>query len=494
MASPLASHSHLSDRCIPTPSGGPSSGAPALLSTPRSPSRSRHGKLTGTRNKLRDDVNSNTLESYLADARIRIGKLYSGLWHHLAHNEDIKQALLAFCAKAKLATAEANLYEPLDDFLNAISSAVVAYAKTHSIPMPGKVFWFRAHNSKVYGDFMNKAGMPHRICVVIPADTQHDTSLPTSWQEIAGVGEDKFKRDKGMGQLKSYMVNQLRYRVDYPVVRGLSIDKTQQQRFQVRLASMNSRGFWSSPYYDITELEPWVAYVCEVYEAHTIRIEDIQPVSEEAGVFHRVTIFEKEMFLVPAYAKAPPGSTTFVGFVLETDGSGGEDKAKWRNTLRNAAETLPPVGVFKVSWQYGAEACHEKRMYDAAHHPTMNPGLAFPDAAKRLLDHAVESHAHGSVAPLAYPEVMNLRSFGEPLSQCRTPRELLEVIYDACLSAVSSSLHYTNLTFHTALEDMYVAGVLHRDVSGRNIMCHPVHKAAIGNPTIAQRRCINFVL
>ena len=361
-------------------------------------------------------------------------------------------------------------------------------------PCLGRFFWFRAHNSKVYGDFMNKAGMPDRICVVIPADTQHNTDLPISWQEIAGVGEDKFKRDKGMGQLKSYMVNQLRYRVDYPVVRGLSIDKTQQQRFQVRLASMNSRGFWSSPYYDITELEPWVAYVCEVYEAHAIRIEDIQPVSEEAGVFHRVTIFEKEMFLVPAYAKAPPGSTTFVGFVLETDGSGGEDKAKWRNTLRNAAETLPPVGVFKVSWQYGAEACHEKRMYDAAHHPTMNPGLAFPDAAKRLLDHAVESHAHGSVAPLAYPEVMNLRSFGEPLSQCRTPRELLEVIYDACLSAVSSSLHYTNLTFHTALEDMYVAGVLHRDVSGRNIMCHPVHKAAIGNPTIAQHRCINFVL
>ena len=59
------------------------------------------------------------------------------------------------------------------------------------------------------------------------------------------------------------------------------------------------------------------------------------------------------------------------------------------------------------------------------------------------------------------------------------------------------SLQNHILTFcDAALEDMYAAGVLHRDLSGGNIMCHPKHHVADGelHHSAQERRCIDYVL
>jgi len=167
-------------------------------------------------------------------------------------------------------------------------------------------------------------------------------------------------------------------------------------------------------------------------------------------VFHRFKLLGQKTLVAPVYAKPPPGRTTFVGFVLDIDGS--TDSAQMNETdetLSDVYKTRFPNGVVKVSWRDTKEAGHEKEMYAAAHgETTWNPGLARHGLSERLSDYGVEKFdldlkvpGAGSPSPdpeahppTLYPEVITLRSFGEPLSQCKTPRELFEVIYDACLS------------------------------------------------------------
>ena len=136
-------------------------------------------------------------------------------------------------------------------------------------------------------------------------------------------------------------------------------------------------------------------------------------------------------------------------------------------------------------------------MYDAAHGTnsgTWNPGLARHEHAERLLEFGVTNPTRPAL-PTLYPEITTLRSLGEPLSECRSMRELFGVIYDACLSTYSPQYPYqAALTSHLALEDMHNSGVLHRDISGKNVLCHPVHKNTGNRIAMEQRRCIDYVL
>ncbi|EJD52418.1 hypothetical protein AURDEDRAFT_158146 [Auricularia subglabra TFB-10046 SS5] len=76
-----------------------------------------------------------------------------------------------------------------------------------------------------------------------------------------------------------------------------------------------------------------------------------------------------------------------------------------------------------------------------------------------------------------FQEILHLASIGEPLSQCSTPRELLEVIYDL-------------LEVHIHMWD---EGVLHRDVSWFNVMCKPKHYTR-GDAYLKSRPCIRKIL
>jgi len=95
---------------------------------------------------------------------------------------------------------------------------------------------------------------------------------------------------------------------------------------------------------------------------------------------------------------------------------------------------MPPSRVIKCSWLDPTKALHELQMYTAAHRDgKWLLGLARHEESSRICD-APASKTNELNARPRFPEVTSLLSFGEPLSECRTPRELFEVIYDVCLS------------------------------------------------------------
>ena len=193
-----------------------------------------------------ESTDNDKYAAYLSDARKRIERGYSGLWQHLMEHASIRKVFDTFSEAAKQQLpekedVEQHLSKPLDDLLNTISSAVVGYAKLHCICLHEEVVWFRAHRREIHGGFMNKATKPDRRCVIrqplpekinaandenlgigeLLTEKQKQKMLQTPWQEMVGVGEDNVKPNANMGQLKSYLIDHLKYRVDYPVARGV---------------------------------------------------------------------------------------------------------------------------------------------------------------------------------------------------------------------------------------------------------------------------------
>jgi len=459
-------------------------------------------------------IESIELESYIGDAKARMEGFCKGLWKHIKKSKTVTDAYTKMCESVDRAKAEADLYEPIDRMLNSMSSAFVRYPRVRRMDRKGIVFWFRAHDHNVPGSLNNDDTKPDRRCAwfVEPRADQENlirAGVMTPWQLLVGVGEDKKEEDQDMGQIKTYMVDHRRYRIDYPVVRGFALDKVSDKpkQFRLRLTAMSSREFWHSPGYEIKDLSVWIAYLFEVYEAELSSIQSIVPKvimvpgneehERDIRVFYKFSKMlsdQQELVVAPAFAKPPPGTTSFIGFAFDVGPSKGA-KDKDSKTI-HAYKTQSPTRLVKMSWQDATEPCHELRMYEAAHSNesgSWTPGLARHEWAKRLSEFPV-----GSVDPQyrkLYPEFTTLRSFGEPLSKCKTMRELFEVIYDACLSMFPFlSSHGTTLTCQSALEDMYNLGVLHRDISGRNILCHPVHKGIENRIIAKQRRCIDYVL
>ena len=447
---------------------------------------------------------TNIFSNYFSDARARIDQICAGLWQHLLD----QPALQAACSVLHQARNKRQLSGAVNELLNTISPAVVSYARDNDTPpfgCEGTIVWFSAREKDIPGDFMDKSSVPEHRCVVLDHAATGDTSnlSRTPWQLTMGVGEVVSSQDDDMSRHKSDIATHLRYRIDCPTVRGYVVDQvagagagSDEKKFQLRVTAMNRRGFWNSPTCPVDDLQAWIAYVCEVYEAYTGRIRSIEPVVNGTQVFHKLSLFEEKMIVTPVYAKAPPGCTTFIGFADAGNVSETAEKDGRRSTSDGG--TAQSLGrVVKISWQDTTPACHETRMYDAAHGTssgTWNPGLARHEHAERLLEFGVTNPTRPAL-PTLYPEITTLRSLGEPLSECRSMRELFKVIYDACLSTYSPQ-HCARLAliFYAALEDMYSSGVLHRDISGKNVLCRPVHKNT-GNRIVAeQRRCIDYVL
>ena len=265
---------------------------------------------------------------YFDDARRRIDARCSGLWNHLLDTSKLKDTVL------KLGTCEEGErnredLHALERFLNDISLTVVSYAQKHDFVHPfgaaGIIIWFGDHLS-VSGDYMNGELVPdYRAAVVASYEPEVPgfSNFPMYWQQLAGVGEDKRYRDNQSGLQETYAETHCKYRIDYPTVRGFIIDTipapraTTEQRDRVRLTTMNARGFWCSPAKGFDELEVWVAYVCEMYEALADKITSIRPVITQKEAFFEFKMFETERLVSLLYSKKPPGRRTFIGFAID---------------------------------------------------------------------------------------------------------------------------------------------------------------------------------
>jgi len=412
------------------------------------------GESAGIRHESNDVMTEdNEYPDYFTDARKRIDARCRGLWEHLLGiarlNDDyIKDDIKQLGTDGKQTQLEEELHDPLDKFLNKISVAVVDYAKSldvkHSFCANGTISWRRDHTRQPSGDYMNDQLLPDRRAVVVdnfePTLPIPRSKDPECWQRLAGVGEDKRKLNKKMGQLKTYAETHCKYRIDYPTVRGFMIDtvsikgQTGQRKARVRLTAMNARGFWSSPDQDFDKLEVWIAYVCEMYEALASRISSIQPVIAEDEIFIKFNMLQEEKVVASLYSKKPPGRRTFIGFALDIIRDPTSTEAISDAALIEAYRTKPPSRVMKSSWLDSTHKCHELRMYEVAHGTgKWLPGLARHEDGLRVDEALVKNPAKPELRAL-YPEVTSLLSFGEPLSECKTPRQLFEVIYDACLS------------------------------------------------------------
>ena len=372
------------------------------------------------------------------------------------------QPIRAACERLETAArvtppAEKFLYDPVDDLLNIVSGEVVNFVQSQpkdrikfAFGQEGTVIWYRASDSVMAGGFPKVgASRPnHRSFLARPgpqeftltpaqtlrvqtADEEGEVLQP-SWQETLSIGVSETDE---MDQHEAYTINHSKFRIDYPIVRGFIVDRDGDVA-RLRLTGMNARGFWSSPVQPIDGAEAWVTHVCEVYEAHARRITNIEPLKKKGQVFHRFTIGSESMIVAPVFAKPPPSRKTFVGFRLNTPGD--TQPSKKHAEIAMAYRSLPATGLFKLAWHDSAQSpCHEITIYEAAHRGSWNPGLARHQSSSRLDGFAVKDFDFAGtidVDTTLVPEYLTLASIGEPLSACRTPRELFEVIYDACLS------------------------------------------------------------
>jgi len=234
-------------------------------------------------------------------------------------------------------------------------------------------------------------------------------------------------------KLESLMLDLRRHRPDQVVVRGFSL-----QDQQVVLGSANACGFWSDETCPADDLEVWVRHMCAVY--HSLAYERVpglrlHDVLDDVPVYC-LTVPERaeatqteDIFLIPFFIRRPPGRTTFVGSILNIEG---HDPSM--EMLRTAYDTRECTGVVKIAWPLAKDHKRETEWYATAHKDDWIPGLA---------QHRTTSVTHVQVFNPLNPDearvldVTILDSVGVPLSQCETPRELLEVISAVALSEYS---------------------------------------------------------
>jgi len=236
--------------------------------------------------------------------------------------------------------------------------------------------------------------------------------------------------DLDLEQFADLMLDLRRHRPDQVVVHGFSL-----QDQQVVLGSANACGFWNDAACPADDLEVWVRHVCGVY--HSLA-HDRVPGLRLHGVVDNVPVYRlavperadstrmEDIFVAPLFTRRPPGRTTFVGTILDVKDSDPNTAA-----LRTAYNTRECTGVVKIAWPRAKDHKSEVEWYAAAHRDGWIPGLARHRAASAEHVHVFNPVAEDDARVL---DVTILDSVGVPLSQCETPRELLEAISAVTLS------------------------------------------------------------
>ncbi|KZW02365.1 hypothetical protein EXIGLDRAFT_706570 [Exidia glandulosa HHB12029] len=464
----------------------------------------RGQRLASTANRDNDqhvhDENDRALvyaidKDYLAWATATVGMPASRL-SALQRNPDIRAALDAVSPKEdeQSKVLEASMYGPVTRILNEVSLEFAKDREARGVGDSSAIVCMSTGNHQALGAYLNDIIKLDYSSRTVPFNVlkdlveraretdklpkvptpkgpqQHQPSMPSlsmpSLSSIVGPGEQKRLRQISYKQAKSYMEAVKRYRVDLHTVHGFQVSKD-----QIVLASLNACGTWISPTFPVSDIRPWVAHMGLLYHAHDTRMPELQYRSEQLQ-FPRwdMSFGERRRAMVPFWASRPPGRSTWAGFVLpQTPHSG--DEAAMDHSFRNEA-----VQRFrKVSLQDVRSCSHEADLLQRLHTPKYLAGVVRPTFAYRDGDHKAITARGSTVERVMH--VLELGSIGKPLSQARSPRHLLYIMYD--LIKVLRALSEKN--------------VLHRDVSWYNTLIDPIHTVDDGRG-VERHGCISQVM
>ncbi|KZV87643.1 hypothetical protein EXIGLDRAFT_723487 [Exidia glandulosa HHB12029] len=171
-------------------------------------------------------------------------------------------------------------------------------------------------------------------------------------------------------------------------------------------------------------------------------------------------------------AAKPPGRMTWVGFEIGGDSDALDSVCK-----------EPCVGVVKISYQNNEDRWKEGELLDTVHADGWLPGVVRHvywgrDVKADVGDMTVSDTNPDRVDGVK--ETLQLRSVGDPLSQCTTPLQMLKVAYDAT---------------ETHLQ-LLKRKIIHRDFSWYNILCNPWHdqRTLDDKKPLAGIPCIDYIL
>lgn len=286
---------------------------------------------------------------------------------------------------------------------------------------------------------------------------------PVPWSLVVSVAEHKKQgTQQGLAQLASYMSSLRRYRPDLPTVYGYTIAKG-----KIQIAGLNACEMFVSAPEPWSTSSPWVAYVSLVYRSVNDRDNRFNYATSQTLFYRWDVRHGSDHFAVaPFHISRPPGRITFASFQLLPVHQDHDDGQMQDFFLNREAQ-----GFWKLSSQDAKSRWHEGDLLDYVHRKGWVPGVARHESVIRdPQDRAISGGGMERVK-----ESILLRSIGEPLSRCATPRELLYVLYDA-LEGTKRSLPLLRIDKHaSAHAHMCDLGVLHRDISWNNVLCHPKH-------------------
>ncbi|EJD52861.1 hypothetical protein AURDEDRAFT_181365 [Auricularia subglabra TFB-10046 SS5] len=409
-------------------------------------------------------------------------------WSHASVPElDVKKVHAAM--PSSTSTQESTLYKPSARLLNTISLAYYLLASDSS-PSVRPIVFHSNPSQIVLGDYLGVQQKPDSASGVGSLELLvkaamgalgEDFGRDFPWSPLASIGEAKTDIDKLMAQFKAYMANLYRYRPDMATVHGFRLARTPKvegrSHFVIALASMNACGLTCSPPVSVATIDAWIAHVVMVYDSDATRNRSLSFASSQTE-FTRWDLEladSRVLALAPFYVTPPPGRVTFATFEVDSVPSP-DSNASALGTRFRTGETS---GFVKFSWQDDARVWKERDLLDRLHGGGWLPGLVRPypsqlkDTTLSIEQLGVTDGTHRTF------EMLHLGSIGEPLSQCKTPKEILMVAYDV----LETSLNMIELD------------VIHRDLSWFNILRKPRHdpNLSLEKPTL-KRRCIASIL
>ncbi|EJD52393.1 hypothetical protein AURDEDRAFT_158119 [Auricularia subglabra TFB-10046 SS5] len=358
-----------------------------------------------------------------------------------------------------------------------------------------------------------------------------------SWCQMGSIAEQCWKRD-GSPMLTSSLIALKRYRPDLPTVHGFSIHRARIQLSHVSAAGTWNSTDVELKF--IEPWIAFVILVYQAYDVRDRKlVYDSQQVEfTRWDLYNSPSDLQAPVTLAPFYLRKPFGVTTFAAFQIPThpdpkvafyeEEVRGVWKSSWQPESLSKERGLLDR-LHKGGWMPGlvrlypdsdcerlvvptpvdiVQLAAAQERADAEHASEVDAQLpvtgqsshsedpAKPtqsDAAERTSNAPAEcslsssiyaaflcslSHGHGPIKHTALVrEIVHLASVGEPLSQCDSPRELLEVAYDL----LETHIH------------MWEEGILHCDLSWFNVLCKPKHFVG-GDDNEKTRPCIKAVL
>ncbi|KZV87644.1 hypothetical protein EXIGLDRAFT_723488 [Exidia glandulosa HHB12029] len=291
--------------------------------------------------------------------------------------------------------------------------------------------------------------------------------------------EDDGKEDEE-DKLRTILTALKAYRPDLLSVHGCELYASG----RLRLAHVDAHAFVASVRNDCAEeselsmreqLSPWLAHIFSIQRALATRDKTINarlPSLEDDFVRYDVTLGLRTVCVTPAAASRPPGRMTWVGFEVGGDAN-----------VHSSVRSEDSLGVVKLSYQPQLKDGRptEGEVLDLVHADGWLPGVVRHTSWERNKARIVVATADSPSLGLAREkEIVHMASVGDPLSQCRTPLQMLKVAYDA----TETHLQLLN------------RGIIHRDFSWFNILCNPRHepRTLATKTAVTGIPCIDYVL